>query len=211
MLLVGGATPRHRWDAEIALRLGTEVRAFAQTAGGSVFAVTSRRTGAEAAEALGKGLGASSYVHCWQPGQPDSPYLAYLALADVLVVTGESESMLAEAAAAGKPIYIYPLPERLPGLKARLKDWVVARAQACPANHGETARPQQGIDYLCVLLITRGIVRPRRDLNALHNALIRLGIARFFGESLNTGSRPVLRESDEVARKVRTMLGFMNS
>ena len=58
---------------------------------------------------------------------------SYLAFADVLIVTGESESMLAEAAATHKPVYIYPLPERPGNVKSQLKEWIVACAQAAPA------------------------------------------------------------------------------
>ncbi|MGE0682405.1 MAG: mitochondrial fission ELM1 family protein, partial [Candidatus Binatia bacterium] len=111
MALVGGVTKRHQWDSTIARRLGEDLRAFTQAQGGTVFVTTSRRTGMEAATALQEGLGDNANVHHWQPEQKDNPYLAYLALADVLVVTGESESMLAEAANVGKPVYIYPLPE----------------------------------------------------------------------------------------------------
>ena len=211
VLLVGGPTVRHRLDVDTALRMGEEVRTFAHAVGGSVFAITSRRTGPEATEALRRGLGESRYLHQWQPGQQDNPYLAYLALADVLVVTGESESMLAEAATAGKPVYIYPLHERPPSLGIQLKEWVVACAQARRVKHSEMGWLRQGCASLCAWLIERGVVRPRRDLNALHRTLICRRIARPFGEPLDTESRPVLRESDEVARKVRILLGFMDS
>jgi hypothetical protein len=212
MLLVGGATSRHQWNATIARRLGEEVRAFAQAAGGSAFAITSRRTGEEAAEALAQGLGEVGHVHRWQPDQPDNPYLGYLALADVLVVTGESESMLAEAAAAGKPLYIYPLPvvERPPRLKtrlkARLKDWAVAHAYApCTGSEGR-GWFQRLQTRLARMLIANGIIRPRRDLHELHNALVRKGIARLFAGPLEIWERPPLREVEEVARRVRELL-----
>ncbi len=207
-LLVGGTSSSHRLDAETARRIGEEVHAFAQAARGSVFATTSRRTGREVAEALKKGLGASSYVHLWQPGQQDNPYLAYLALADVIVVTGESESMLAEAAATGKPVYIYLLPKRQPSLWTRLKEWIVARAHLQQFNARGTVRPQQGLEYLCARLIERGIVLPQPDLHVLHQTLVGRGIARFFGEPLDTANRPVLREIDEVVRRVRALIGM---
>jgi len=212
MLLIGGATSRHHWDATIAQRLGEEVRAFAQAAGGSVFAITSRRTGVEATEALTKGLGEASRVHRWQPGQQDNPYLGYLALADVLIVTGESESMLAEAAAAGKPMYIYPLPvvERQPRLKtrlkARLKDWAVAHAYAPLASPKGRSWLQQIETRLARVLIANGTIRPRRDLNELHHALVRKGIARLLGGPLEIWTQPPLREAEEVARQVRELL-----
>jgi mitochondrial fission protein ELM1 len=206
-LLVGGTSSLHRLDAETARRMGEEVNAFAQAARGSVFATTSRRTGREAAEALKRGLGTSSYVHVWQPGQQDNPYLAYLAVADVIIVTGESESMLAEAAATGKPVYIYPLPKRQPSLWVRLKEWVVARSQIQRLNARGTVRPQQGLEYLCARLVERGIILPQQDLHVLHQTLVGQGIAHFFGEPLDTANRPVLREVDEVVRRVRALNG----
>jgi mitochondrial fission protein ELM1 len=200
----------HSFDAETARRLGEQVRAFAQTVGGSIFATTSRRTGQGAAEALEKALGASSYVHLWRPGQQDNPYLAYLALADAIIVTGESESMVAEAAATGKPVYIYPLPKRRLGLWVRFKELVVARSQLQRLNARGTVQPQRGLEYLCARLVERGIILPQQDLHLFHQELVSRGIARFFGEPLDTSNRPVLREIDEVAQRVRTLMGMSN-
>ncbi|MGQ4808286.1 hypothetical protein NKDENANG_01667 [Candidatus Entotheonellaceae bacterium PAL068K] len=230
-LLVGGTSSVYRLDAETAERLGQAVRTFAQAAGGSVFATTSRRTGLEAPAALRRGLGDCSYVHPvataaagqsvfgrgwpyrrsivagWQPRQPDNPYLAYLGLADVLVVTGDSESMLAEAVATGRPVYIYPLPERYRVLD-RLKEWVVTRSQSARWNHRGTRKPQRRLAYVCARLIEHGMVMPPNDLNALHQVLVDLGVARFFGAPLNTEKRPALRETEDVASRIRALVGL---
>ncbi len=208
VLLVGGTSPLCRLDADTARRLGQDVQTFTRAAGGTVHAMTSRRTRAKATEALREGLGASSRIHAWRPGQRDNPYLGYLASADIIVVTGESESMLAETAASGKPVYIYPLPQRPSGLGGRLRQWLVARACRRPTNNRGTVRPQQGLEYLCAWVLARGIVLPPRDLSGLHQTLIRLGIARPFGGPLETGPRPVLNETDHVARRVRALLGI---
>jgi uncharacterized protein len=205
-LLVGGNSSLHCFDVETARRLGEQVRMFAQSVGGSVFATTSRRTGAEAAEALRQALGKSSYVHLWRPGQQENPYLAYLALADVIIVTGESESMLAEAATTGKPLYIYPLPERPLSLWTRCKEWVVARSHPQRLNARGTVRPQKWLEYLCARLIERGIILPQQDLHVLHETLVRRGNARFFGEPLDMANRPMVREIDEVVRRVRQLM-----
>jgi len=207
-LLVGGTSPFYRLDEATAQRLGKEVHTFARRAGGSVFASTSRRTGAKATEALQRGLGEFGFLHQWQPGQRENPYLAYLALADVLVVTGESESMLAEAAATGKPLYIYPLPKRQLSPWTRFKEWIVTRAQRQKFNQRGTVRPQQGLEYLCARLVQRGIILPQPDLSVLHQTLVRRGIAHFFGEPLDTANRPVLREVDNVARRVQELMGI---
>ena len=205
-VLVGGATARYRFDPDTARQLGRAVRAFAHDIGASLFVTTSRRTGAQACHALQQALGPVQHMHVWQAGQPTNPYLAYLSLADVLIVTGESESMLAEAAATDKPLYVYPLPERSATLGIRLKEWLVRRAQQPRRNKRGTVRPQRGLAYVCGRLIERGTVQPRRDLNALHQALVQHGFAHFFGESFSLASRPRLQEFATVARQVRHLL-----
>ena len=207
-LIVGGSSRRHYMSVELARRLGEDVREFAAAASGSVFAITSRRTGAEATEALVAGLGEAVDVFRWQDGQDENPYLGYLALADVLVVTGESESMLAEAAATGKPVYVYPIPARPIGLWGRLEDWVSARAHARRLNRRGTVRPQRGLDHLCTRLIALGIVQPRRSVDRLHETLFRMGIARPFGTPLETWETPALNETDDVAHSIRALLGL---
>ena len=42
-------------------------------------------------------------------GAGDNPYYAYLAVADALLVTADSVSMVSEAAATGKPVHIIGL------------------------------------------------------------------------------------------------------
>ena len=48
-----------------------------------------------------------AYIYRWGGSHEDNPYLAYLALADRLVVTGESMSMLTEAGSTCKPLYVF--------------------------------------------------------------------------------------------------------
>ncbi len=208
MLLVGGATALYQFDPQIARKMGAEVRAFAARVNGTVFATTSRRTGQAASEALREGLGSLHFVYTWQPGQQANPYLGYLALADVLIVTGESESMLAEAATTDIPLYIYPLPERPHDIVGRCKEWVLNQARAKQLTARGSVRPQRGLSYLCARLIERGLVQPRRDLHALHEALVQRGIARFFGAPVDLAPRPVLREFATVAQQIRRLLGF---
>ncbi len=207
-VLVGGATARYRFDPDTAHQMGQAVRTLAHDLSASLFVTTSRRTGAQAGRALQQALGPVWHMHMWQAGHrtADNPYLAYVSLADVLIVTGESESMLAEAAATDKPLYIYPLPEHPTPLGARLKDWLVRRAQQPRRNTRGTVRPQRGLAYVCGRLIERGTIQPRRDLNALHQALVQHGFADFFGESLSLAPRPRLQEFDTVARQVRHLL-----
>ena len=208
MLLVGGPTARYQLDPGIARKMGEDVRTFAERIKGKVFATTSRRTGKAATEALREGLGSSHFVYAWQPDHQKNPYMGYLALADVLIVTGESESMLAEAATTDTPLYIYPLPERPNDMLGHCKEWVLNHARAKRLNSRGSVRPQRGLSYICARLIERGFVQPRRDLNALHDTLVQRNIARFFGAAVEIAPRPALHEFDTVAQHVRRLLGF---
>ncbi|MFP6730779.1 MAG: ELM1/GtrOC1 family putative glycosyltransferase [Alphaproteobacteria bacterium] len=211
-LLMGGSSRRHSLGPELARRIGRDVRAFAEQAGGSVFAVTSRRTGEAAARALSEGLGVedggAARIDRWRDGRENNPFLAALALADVIIVTGESESMLAEAAACGKPVYIYPVPEKPTGLWTRVEDLVVGYAYATLRNRRGTLRPQRGLQRFCARLIIRGLVQPRRNLDILHADLIARGLAHPFGAPLAIADQEPLRECSEVAANIRALWGF---
>lgn len=212
-LLVGGTSSSCRFDEETGRRLGEEVRAVTAAAGGTVHALTSRRTGRGPTEALTRGLGNSNLVHAWQPNWRDNPYLGYLATADVLIVTGESKSMLGEAVAAGKPVYIYPLPDRFPevwSLRKRFRAWVVARATAGPDDYRGSVQPPQWLRSLCAGILSRGIVSAPDNFRALHQSLFRLGIARPFGAELVTWRCQPLNEVERVARRVRALFGVQD-
>ena len=68
----------------------------------------SRRTGAENEAVLRKALQGSGAV-IWD-GTGGNPYFGYLAHADQIVATCDSVSMVSEACATGKPVYVYDLP-----------------------------------------------------------------------------------------------------
>jgi mitochondrial fission protein ELM1 len=207
-VLVGGSTRRFQFGPEAARRMGKDVHAWAEAAGAAIFAITSRRTGAAATEALQAGLGADAHIHRWRPNERENPYLGYLALADAIVVTGESESMMAEAAACGKPVYIYPVPERPPTPWIKFKRWIEGQAHSRRTNKRGKVRPQQGLEYLCAWLIARGVVPPCRHLEFMQRELIDRDIARPFGAPLETGEREPLREAAVVAEKVRELLAL---
>ncbi|MCW8835792.1 MAG: mitochondrial fission ELM1 family protein [Rhodospirillales bacterium] len=104
-LLVGGATKRRSFTDDMARDLGQAATAMAKAAGGSLLVTTSRRTG-EAADALIASLEPPFTAFRWGD-EGDNPYFGYLALADAIVVTGDSVSMCSEACATRKPTYIY--------------------------------------------------------------------------------------------------------
>jgi hypothetical protein len=216
-LLVGGDDPNHELTAQLARRMGEQVAAMARRAGGSVWVTSSRRTSSPAIEALRKALGDTvAHFHRWTPdGNPDdNPYMAYLFLADVLVVTGESASMLAEACATGKPVQIYTLQKRTRGFKTLTRKAaqnfthaVRERAFARPLNRRGWERPQRRLELLCARLVAHGLVRPQNGIEMLHATLVEQGFAHYFDGTLELTETPPLNELEQVAERVRSLMG----
>jgi mitochondrial fission protein ELM1 len=105
-VLVGGDSGRFVLTAGKGERLGLLANQLATACGGSLLVTDSARTPAAAADALQARITAPAYCYRWGRGG-DNPYRGLLALADAFVVTGESMSMLGEAVAMGRPLYIF--------------------------------------------------------------------------------------------------------
>jgi mitochondrial fission protein ELM1 len=207
VVVVGGSSGHHELDAEAARRLGEDVLRLAGDR--RIVAITSPRTGTDATDALADALGDRVELHRWKEGAADNPYLACLAAAGTLVITGDSESMLSDATAVGVPVYVYPMREKPLTAKVRYREWVRARAYARPMKRRKgTVRPQKGLEAFCSRLLARGFVRIRRDVGQLHRDLAERGIARPFGEPLSSSPRAPHREIDEVAHRVREIMGL---
>jgi mitochondrial fission protein ELM1 len=174
VLLVGGPTVQHHFDARSARQMAVQIAKATHDLGGGLAIVTSRRTPVEAVDAM-RAAAPSAHIHVWQMASNDNPYLSYLAYADFLAVTGESESMIAECSATGRPLTIYPLETKPPGLKNRF-----ARTLRRLAEGGGT------VAWLCQKILIGGWIAPVRDLNLMHRAMQAQGLARLFDGSLNT-------------------------
>ncbi len=113
-VVVGGSSKRRTFSAEMARDMGRTVSAMAAKAGGSLLITTSRRTG-EAEGPLFEEITVPHFAFRWGDAG-DNPYFGFLALADAVVVTGDSASMASEACATPGPVYVYA-PKALTPLK----------------------------------------------------------------------------------------------
>lgn len=111
-VLVGGPVRRLRFDAQVARELAGRCRELVRADGGTLFVTTSRRTPPAVVDVLARELPEGAHLHRFGEGDGENPYLGLLALADRLVVTSDSLSMMVEVARAGRPLAIFPLPER---------------------------------------------------------------------------------------------------
>ncbi len=153
-VLVGGSNGRYRLGLTEAKELAAGLAALMRRDGAGVAVTPSRRTDpgvvAHLADTLGP-LGAYVYEL-----SGDNPYFGLLALADAIVVTCDSVSMISEAVATRAPVFVQPLPGRsrrqrdfLAGLvcdgrirpfRGRLEFWAVEPLDDTPMAAAEMRR-----------------------------------------------------------------------
>jgi mitochondrial fission protein ELM1 len=104
--LVGGGNAVFTVTGKVIARIARDI-ARAAARGHGLMVTFSRRTDPELQSAIRAALSGTRSV-IWD-GMGDNPYFAYLALADHILATEDSASMVSEAAVTGKPISIVGL------------------------------------------------------------------------------------------------------
>ncbi len=109
-VLVGGDSKNNNFTMEHASRLVDGIVQICGHLKAAALVTTSRRTNADVArfmeDELKKRLGKYIYFHDFNRSKAN-PFYAYLQLADMIIVTGDSVSMISESCATGKPVYVY--------------------------------------------------------------------------------------------------------
>jgi uncharacterized protein len=178
-VLLGGPTQHMAFDEIVARSLAQDLQAFAARAGVSLLITTSPRSPAGLQPIFDQAICAPHFLFEWQP-DTDNPYLALLSLSDAAIVTGDSASMVADAAAFERPLMIYELPwlgrSKKPGLVAGIKRHVRERRE----QRGMAGLPADPLDRFYDMLTRMGRARPRRNVLGLNQKLYHAGIARPF-------------------------------
>jgi mitochondrial fission protein ELM1 len=109
-VLVGGTNGRFRLDAAVAESLAGSLAGMMERDRVGLMLTPSRRTDPAATQAFRDRLEPLG-AFVWD-GTGDNPYFGMLALADMIVVTIDSVSMVSEAAATAAPVMLASLPGR---------------------------------------------------------------------------------------------------
>ncbi len=158
-VLAGGNSGKFVFTVEKGRRLGAAANALAAAAGGSILFTDSPRTPPPAGDAAVGELSVPHMVHRYAAGD-GNPYRGMLGLADAFIVTGESMSMLGEAAETGRPLYIFDMGDGdTPWWRLR---------------HGWYYKPLSHH-----LAMRFGPERMRRDIGRIQEALVSAGKARW--------------------------------
>ncbi len=158
-VLVGGNSGYLRFDAERARTMARALNSARAAAGGSWLVVGSPRTPSAFLEVLGAGLEQPLFLHPFSRAG-SNPYRAVLGLADRLVVTSDSVSMVLEAIASGRPTYLHD----------------VRPLEAHWWRHAGEYR-WQALSHRAVQALAPR--RLRRDVRRLHADLVARGSARW--------------------------------
>jgi len=105
-VLLGGGNGSYRLTPERTRSIADDLAGLAK-AGCGLTVTPSRRTGAEAESIVRTAL-AGLPAEIWD-GTGDNPYFGYLALADHILATADSVSMITEATATGRPVQVLAL------------------------------------------------------------------------------------------------------
>ncbi|MCZ6605965.1 MAG: mitochondrial fission ELM1 family protein [Alphaproteobacteria bacterium] len=110
-VMLGGPNRIYSFGLEEARRLAGQLAALARDRGVGLAITSSRRTPPEMVRAVRQALVGLPFVFWDASADTDkpNPYLGYLALADRILVTSDSVSMISEAAGTGKPVYVIGL------------------------------------------------------------------------------------------------------
>ncbi|MFT3987560.1 ELM1/GtrOC1 family putative glycosyltransferase [Aestuariivirga sp.] len=175
--LGAGRFPQRLGAMEV-LELSEQLKMLART--GHILLLASPRTKPEVLKNLAErlGPGASAYPF----NRQDNPYRAALDLADRVVVTSDSMSMLGEAIASGKPVSIFELPESRAALS-----W--------SATHGPMA-----------FVARKGLLTPPRSMGAVARRLIAEGVADRLGEETHRRV-PFSVDYESVLARIRALVG----
>lgn len=130
-LLAGGTTKHHPFTAAMAEELAQQTLTLARRLGATILATTSRRSGPAVEAVLHHHLGGSHFLYCWREGT-ENPYMALIALADAIVVTGDSMNMCSEATVNGGPLFIYSPPGFVNAKYDKLHSFLYAQGYAKP-------------------------------------------------------------------------------
>jgi mitochondrial fission protein ELM1 len=141
--MIGGSAKGRALSQALVADLAKELDAFAQRAGASLLITSSRRTEPATLDALIARLTVPHYAHRWDR-ENDNPYYGFLALADAVVVTGDSMSMCSEACASGVPFYIFARDAFVTAKYARLHRELYDLGLARPLSETATIGRREG-------------------------------------------------------------------
>jgi mitochondrial fission protein ELM1 len=180
---IGGTSGPYAFGRRAADRLLRDAVALARARGASLLVSSSARTPACSIDAFAAQDDIPMELYRWRRGDGDNPYLGFLALADEVIVTADSISMLSEAYATGKPVHMFDIGAGALGMR---HDMHVAAGEAELARALAKQDPDSP-DLAPGPLAYRALMRwgwqhLTRDISQMHLRLVRSGRMGWLGD-----------------------------
>jgi hypothetical protein len=206
-VVIGGRSGPFAFDHRAAERLAAEASRLARAQGGSLLVTTSSRTPAATVDALETHLNAPSVLYRWVRGAKDNPYFGFLGLADSIVVTGDSMSMLSEACATEKPVYMFDLGEGEGSMRAGARIGVDTPPPSAARGGWRWPAWVNVQAFLYRLMMRIGPKRLSRDITLVHRYLIEGGHAVWLGDAFPEVAPHAPRCRERAVMRVRELFG----
>ncbi len=202
-LLIGGHSGQFNFSRNAACRLALQASRFAEARGATLLITTSARTPDYVVDAIEEHVQVPNFLFKWEPGAEKNPYYAFLAMGDQIIVTCDSVSMMTEACATRKPVYMFRL------------DSADAETPAAALPELEQRRGFEWGAWLGRLraglysrFLRTGPRRMTRDITLVHQHLVESKRAVWLGEEFEDWQEtPPL---DSMSRAVARVRGFFD-
>lgn len=209
VILAGGNSGPYPFDRASGERLAAQTDALAMRLRGSILVTTSARTLDETTDALFAGIESPSILYRWKRDDPDNPFFAFLGLADHVVVTADSVSMMAEACATGRPVHLFDTGEGRTSMKHN--PWL----DGTPENAEDRARVGEssavGLNrwhlkaHVYRLTMRLGPQRLTRDIRIVQQLLIDTNRAVWLGDGHPSADSRPLEDLERAVVRVRQL------
>lgn len=208
-LLLGSGRAGYRVTPDVLARAGARLAAELRASGGALILRLDRKTPEAAVAALREALAGLPLVEV-RAGEAgdEGARVAFLALADRVVVSADELVTLAEACLAGKPTELLDLPrwyDRVPFGRplVRFARLLVGGG----TTYRGTPHQQHLLGRFVDHLATRGLLNLPHDPVELHRALVARGLVRRLGGTEEPMARPKpLDDLSRVAERVRRLM-----
>jgi hypothetical protein len=199
-VLAGGNSGPYTFDPTAGARLGRQASELALSSGGSLLVTTSARTAPDTARALFDALRCPVYCFRWTPEAAENPYFGFLGLADAIIATADSVSMMAEACSTGRPVYLFDTGS---GRNAMHR---ANGAEAAPGRAGAWPLGRQPFKaWIYRLTMRAGPKRLTRDIRLVQALLVSSGRAAWLGDGDAPEDPPPLRDLERAVERVRKL------
>jgi len=202
-LLAGGNSGPYPFDRASGERLARKADALAKELGGSLLVTTSARTLDETIEALFESIESPSILYRWKKNDPDNPFFAFLGLADRVIVTADSVSMMTEACATGRPVYLYDTGEGRTSMKEN--PWLDGLSEEGGPSGVKLDRWHLKA-HVYRLTMRLGPQRLTRDIRIVQKLLVDSQRAVWLGDGHPPSDPPPLRDMERAVARVRALI-----